>query len=453
MPPPVVHGSQLVKQRLVGALFLLVLAGLVALTLASYQKSFTPVVTVTLEADRAGNQLSQGADVKARGVIVGEVRSVASSADGARIELALRREQVALLPADVRAQLLPKTLFGEKFVALQVDAGSVAPPLADGDVIGQDRSQTAMETSQALDDALPLLRTLRPEQLSLTLNALSGAVRGRGDRIGSNLVLTRDYLAQFNPELPTLAEDFRGLADLADTLDASTDDLVQVLDDLSFVNRSLVDTRTELDHFLRDTTGVARLAQDFVAENEQRFITLARESVPNLEVYARYSPEFPCMTDSLTQDHARISDAFGGLQPGLHITLEFTEDNGPYVPGDEPEYLDDAGPTCRGLEPNREVPMPEYREGQDGYRDGQQVDPSTGQRSGSPPSGSDGEDDTYHDDDQARAAATPFSPASYDRAAVGAAVAPALGLTAAEVPDVAVLLFGPVARDTVVRLS
>jgi phospholipid/cholesterol/gamma-HCH transport system substrate-binding protein len=152
-----------------------------------------------------------------------------------------------------------------------------------------------------------------------------------------------------------------------------------------------------------------------------------------------------------------ISDTFGVLQPGLHITLEFVEDNGPYVPGDEPEYLDRAGPTCRGLIGPPEVPFPEYRDGADGYRDGQTPDPRTGDRSGPPPSGPDG-DRTYPDDDtegdtQTRASVTPFSPASYDRAAVGVAVAPVLGLTPTEVPDVAVLLFGPVARDTVVRLS
>jgi phospholipid/cholesterol/gamma-HCH transport system substrate-binding protein len=451
--PPIVRGAQLARRRVGGVIFLLVLAGLVALTVALYQKAFAPVVSVTLLADRAGNQLSQGADVKARGVIVGRVESIAASPDGARLQLALDPGKVELLPADVRAQLLPKTLFGEKFVALLVDDGSSAPPLADGDVIRQDRSQTAIETAQALDNALPLLRTLRPEQLSLTLNAVSSALRDRGNRIGSNLVLARDYLAQFNPELPTLDEDFGGLADFNDNLTATADDLVQVLSDLGFLNRSLVDTETELDTFLRDSIGVTELSEDFLAENEQRFTALAAESVANLDLYEKYAPEYACLADGLVRSREIISDTFGVLQPGLHITLEFTENNGPYEPGDEPEHLDRAGPTCRGLIGPPEVPFPEYRDGADGYRDGQEVDPQTGKRSGSPPDGPDG-DRTYPDDDtRTGASATPFSPASYDRAAVGVTVAPVLGVTPDEVPDVAVLLFGPVARDIVVRLS
>jgi phospholipid/cholesterol/gamma-HCH transport system substrate-binding protein len=462
--PPVVHGRAAAKQRLVGLVFLGVLVGLVALTVALYQKAFTPTVDVVLQADRAGNQLTKGADVKARGVLVGEVGEITSIDGGARVQLAIRRDKVGALPSDATAQLLPKTLFGEKFVALDFDSGSGARPLRDGDVIPQDRSETARELATALDNLLPLLQTLEPQQVSTTLNALSSALRGRGDRIGENLVLTRDYLAQINPELPVLAEDFRGLADFADTLDASADDLVRVLDNLSAVNRNLVESEDELSGFLAATTGVAGTARGFLAENEQRFITLARESVPNLTLYAEFSPQFPCLADGLVRSTDAISDTFGNLQPGLHITLEVTKDNGGYVPGDEPEYLDRSGPTCRGLVGPPEVPFPEYTDARDGYRDGQGVDERTGQRDGSPPTGPEGPY-TYPDqrrqgpDGAARsgtstsASATPFSPASYDKAAVGAVVAPAYGVPARDVPDVAVLLFGPVARGTVVSTA
>ncbi len=59
-----------------------------------------------------------------------------------------------------------------------------------------------------------------PRQLSTTLNALSGALRGRGDRLGNNFLLTDNYLRQLNPELPTIEQDFRGIADLGDNVDA-----------------------------------------------------------------------------------------------------------------------------------------------------------------------------------------------------------------------------------------
>ena len=54
-----------------------------------------------------------------RGVIVGDVRTVNASTDGATIDLASTRTTSTQIPADVTARLLPKTLFGERFVALR----------------------------------------------------------------------------------------------------------------------------------------------------------------------------------------------------------------------------------------------------------------------------------------------------------------------------------------------
>ena len=439
MAPPLLRGRALVRQRLTGLVFLAVLGALVATSVGLYLKAFTPVVTVTLETDRIGNQLGLGADVKARGVLVGEVRSVRTAPDGAQVELALERSAAARLPADVRAQLLPKTLFGEKFVALSFDDGSTAAPLADGDVIPQDRSETARETAAALDALLPLLRTLDPETVSTTLNALSTTLRGRGERIGGNLELARDYLEQINPELPTLAEDFRGTADLADTITAATPDLVSLLDDLAVVNRSLLEESGALDAFLRGTAGAADTARDFLRENDQRFVTLARESVPNLRLYERYAPQLPCLTKGIADVNDEGERVFGRGQPGLHITLEVTADNGGYRPGDEPLNGDDSGPTCFGLDGEPIRPFPIYKEATDGYCDDQEQQPGVQTECEREPQS------------PAPTGATPFSPASYDAAAVGVAVAPALGVQPDEVPDVAVLLFAPVARGTVVH--
>ncbi len=255
MAPPLVTGRSRAKQQLFGVLFLAVLAGVVAMTVLLYQKAFTPVVRISVETTSIGNQLSKGGDVKARGLVVGDIRDVRTEGDGAVIEVALQPEAAEMIPSDARARLLPKTLFGEKFVALEFDDGSRAEPLAEGDVIPQDRTAVARETEQALNDLLPLLQALKPQQVSLTLNALSSALRGRGDQAGANLEQVDSYLREFNPEISTLGEDFRGVADLADNLDQAAPDFLAVLDDLSFLNRSLVDQEQELTGFLASTTG------------------------------------------------------------------------------------------------------------------------------------------------------------------------------------------------------
>ncbi len=457
MAPPLKRGRALGRQRLSGLVFLAVLIGLVGLTVALYQKAFTPVVTVVIEADRIGNQLSVGGDVKARGLLVGEIRDVESTGDGARIELALKPEMARMLPSDVTAQMLPKTLFGEKYVALQPDTGSNARPLREGDVIPQDRSETARETSQALDNLLPLLQTLKPQQLSMTLNALSTALRGRGDQIGENLEIVDTYLRSFNPELGRLEANNRGVADYADILTEAAPDILKVLDNLSFVNRSLVDQEDELNTFLTSTTGFTGEMGSLLSENEDRFITLAAESVGPLQTLARYSPEFPCLAEGLAESSAFIADTFGGLQPGLHITLEFVPQQGGYRPGDEPVFGEDSGPSCFGLEGEPIRPFPIYTEVTDGYCDEQEErepgvqEECEGRDGGGPPAPPGGEQAAARQAlaDPSRALAG----RDVEHAQVGAAVGPVLRMPPSEVPDLAVLLFGPVARGTTVGLA
>ena len=115
-------------RRSAGLAFLLVLALLVGLAVAAFQQRFTPVVPVTLLTDSIGNQLQARSDVKIRGLIVGEVRSVSTSGQGARIELALQPAAARNIPADVSARLLPKTLFGERYVELVLPPTPRRPP-------------------------------------------------------------------------------------------------------------------------------------------------------------------------------------------------------------------------------------------------------------------------------------------------------------------------------------
>jgi len=150
--------AALVRLRLSGVAFLVVLALLVGLTVALYQKAFTPVVNVTLQTDRIGNQLSPPADVKLRGLIVGEVRSVSSEGNGATVALALDPSKVGLIPKNIEARLVPKTLFGEKFVNLVMPEAPSGDHLRAGDIIPQDHSQAALETERVLDHMLPLLQ-------------------------------------------------------------------------------------------------------------------------------------------------------------------------------------------------------------------------------------------------------------------------------------------------------
>ncbi|MFL6118223.1 MlaD family protein, partial [Actinophytocola sp.] len=139
-------------RRSAGVAFLVVMAVLAWLAISVYQQKFSDDVTITLKTDRIGNQLNKASEVKARGVVVGTVRAVNPGQDGADVELAMKPDTLSRIPKDVTALLVPKTLFGERYVQLSIPDGSTKDPIRAGDVIRQDRSKNAIELEKVFDD-------------------------------------------------------------------------------------------------------------------------------------------------------------------------------------------------------------------------------------------------------------------------------------------------------------
>ncbi|MDC5698243.1 MCE family protein [Intrasporangium calvum] len=332
-----------------GVAFIVVVALLLALSIASYQKRFTPVVLVTLETNRLGSQLQELADVKLRGLVVGEVRTIEATQDGARLGLALDPEHVSLIPADVRARLLPKTLFGERYVDLVPGPGADGAhrTIAPGDVIPQDRTQVAIELESVFDELHPLLQTVQPAKLATALGALSTTLEGRGNAIGEHVEILDDYLKQINPRLPAIQEDIRLLADTFGTYEDLSPDLFRMAESLRVTNRTIVEKDQQLAGFFVGTAGFAQTTAGFLRDNERRIIQVGQVTRPTNELLARYSPIYPCFAKGLAGWIPRINGAFAGER--LHITLEVVPPRDPYYVGEEPQWLSKPGPTCAGL--------------------------------------------------------------------------------------------------------
>ena len=131
--------SAVIRRRIQGVAFVALVICLVALSIAKYSGAFADGVPVTLRVDHTGLQLDKHADVKVRGLIVGEVTDLRTAGPSATVALRLKPEMAAQIPDNVSARLLPKTLFGEKYVALVLPVHPSGRPLAAGDVIPQDR--------------------------------------------------------------------------------------------------------------------------------------------------------------------------------------------------------------------------------------------------------------------------------------------------------------------------
>ena len=341
--------------RLLGVGFVVLLVGALTLSVLVYRKAFTPVDWVTLRTDHTGMQLSTGAEVKLLGVQVGEVRQISADGTTAVLRLAMDPDQIGLVPADVSARLLPKTLFGERYVEL-VPAHAGGPALRAGTVIDQDRSSSAVELEKVLDRALPVLQAIKPDKLAATLGALAYALDGRGDRLGADLTNADEYLAALNKQMPTIQTDVRRLAQALDGYAAALPDLLALLRNVTVTATTVVDQREQLAEFLADTTDLADNTRIFLDRYDDRIIQLGQVSRPVLELLAAYAPEYPCFFTGLVALQPQLEEVFASGR--MHVTLEVTKDGGKYVKGrDEPVYGAQNGPQCRGL-PSPHVPAP-----------------------------------------------------------------------------------------------
>jgi phospholipid/cholesterol/gamma-HCH transport system substrate-binding protein len=431
--------------KLYGVLLLVVAAALVALSILQFNQVFTPADHVTVHIGRAGLQLLPGSDVKERGIIVGSVETISSTGDGADIKLRLKPSEADQIPDNVSVRLLPKTLFGEKYVDLVPPAQPSGSHLADGGVISEDQTAQTLEIDEALNDLLPTLRAVPPADLNRTLTALATALSGRGEELGATIQDADAWLRAFNPHLPQLQHDLAALATVSGTYADAAPALLRMLGNLTVTSTSVVQQQQQISAFLDDVTGAADATHDLLARNADNLVAVNKVNRPVLSILARYSPEFPCFFRGYAGLIPRIHDAVAkhpaGISHSAHVVVEIVPSFPTYQrPIDLPEFKDNRGPSCYGL-PHPPMSLPVIR-----YKDGTEDDPrfdaqggQSGKSARSLPTGA-------------------FSPSmglagtGEERSVLDRLLGPMLGVNAGAVPDIADLLWGPLGRGQAVNL-
>ncbi|WP_137873527.1 MCE family protein [Rhodococcus sp. Q] len=348
------NDTSALRRRLLGLAFFLVLALFLAFTIGMYNKSFTKVVNVSLVTDTVGNSLPAHADVKVRGLIVGEVRSSTTKDGEVTSQLAIAPDKAELIPANTTARLLPKTLFGERYVALIVPEGDTTAPISDGDTLYQDASGNAIEVGELLDGLLPLLQAVPPQDLANTLGALNQALTGRGADIGLSFERLETIFAGVNAELPNLEESLRGLADFSETYSEAAPELVSALDNLRTTGATVVQQQNQIRALMSSVTATAGTTADFLTANRDSLISIAADSRDTLEVLAAASPTFGCTFSQFVPIVGRANAILGlnpdgSMQdhPGARAATVFVNPKGRYLPNqDEPRLFDSRGAKC-----------------------------------------------------------------------------------------------------------
>jgi phospholipid/cholesterol/gamma-HCH transport system substrate-binding protein len=351
------HDTKAEHRRLVyaGIGFMTAVAVLVAFSIAIYQKVFTPVTMVTVEADRAGLQLPKFGDVRIHGVLVGQVRSVKQDGSQAVITLGLEPGAAKNIPDNVTVEIRPTTLFGQKYVSLVDPKEPSGSPLRDGSVIPASRVTTNVELQQVLATLFPLLRSIRPGDLNSTLYALATALQGRGEKLGETVEQLDSYLTAMNVELPTLRTDLQLLADVSDTYALAAPDLVDLLRNATTTARTVTTKSKELSGFFGSMTKLSVVSTRVLTTNERAIVRESELAEPLSALLDTYSPEYTCLLEGLDRYTGRLAEIFAGGRVRQSMSFDAVQ-RPAYTAADRPAYGEIGhGPWCLGL-PNPEVP-------------------------------------------------------------------------------------------------
>jgi phospholipid/cholesterol/gamma-HCH transport system substrate-binding protein len=339
-----------------GVVFIVVMALLVALSIGIFNKTFTRATMVTVKADRAGLQLAKYGDVRLHGALVGQVRDISQDGKEASIKIGLKPKSAERIPENIRVEILPTTLFGQKYISLVKPDRPSARALSDGDVIPSSRVRTNSELQTILADLFPLLRSIRPADLSTTLHALANALRGRGNKLGETMEKLDSYLTTLNVHLPTLREDLVLLARVTRTYSIAAPDLVRLLRNATTTANTVAAKESQLRRFFDDVTGLGKTSTRVLADNEQAIVREAALARPLTRLLDTYSPEFPCLFKGADKYTARLNGIFDTGRVMQTMSLAATQ-RGPFTAADKPVYGEIGhGPWCLGL-PNPPVPI------------------------------------------------------------------------------------------------
>jgi phospholipid/cholesterol/gamma-HCH transport system substrate-binding protein len=335
--------SKSAVRPLAGLATVVVLVAIVVFAVGMFNGDFGQTVPVTVVSDRAGLVMNPEAKVRMRGVQVGQVTSIDPRPDGGAIlHLAMDPGALKNIPSNVAVDITSNTVFGAKFVEMTEPSDPSPTPLADGAQVNS--QHVTVETNTVFQQLTSVLKAIDPVKLNQTLGALTGALNGRGEKLGQTVTDLDHFLQRVNPGLDSVNRDLE-LAPVA--LNAYADvapDLVNVLDSTTKLGDTIVDQQKNLDAFLLSAIGLANTGNDVIGTNRQALTDDLRMLVPTTTVLSQYSDNLRCGVEGLsTFTHTAPLD-----RPGVDVSASFTLGVERYrYPDDLPKVAAKSGSSCK----------------------------------------------------------------------------------------------------------
>lgn len=330
-----------------GLVYILILLLLVGSAIWIAQGKLVKQTKVAAQVNDAGGSLVPGADVKARGVIVGRVTSLHRDGNAVRINFNLTPRQAKKIPTNALVRVLPATVFGTSYLDIQMpNVADASNHLVDGSVLAQDTSKQTLELQQDLDGIDRILKAIHPAELASTLGALADAVDGKGDQLGRMIDRLDAYLGKLTGQLPLIREDLSMLASNIKNFQQTAPELLDAIDAGLTTARTLVNKQNEFAAFL---TGGGQIIGDTKAmldENQQKLVNfLQTYSVPSSALFDSRGQVAPVLTSLGAFARAANTALLDGGWINADAYL-VTSPRAFYTSADCPRYGSLAGRNC-----------------------------------------------------------------------------------------------------------
>ncbi|MCB0935046.1 MAG: MCE family protein [Mycobacterium sp.] len=333
--------------KLAGLALLAAIALVMTLVYLQFRGDLTPKTELTMISGRAGLVMDAGSKVTYNGVEIGRVSTVSAAesngAPAARITMNVNPRYLAMMPANVDADIRATTIFGNKYVALSSPRNPVRARLASSDVI---RTSTVTTEFNTLFETLTSIsEKVDPVKLNVTLSAAAEALSGLGSKFGQSIVNGNAILDDINPQMGQIRYDVQRLNELAQVYTAASPDLFTALDNAVTTAQTLNQQRGDLDAALLASIGFGNTAGDIFERAAPYLVRGQADLVPSAQLLDKYSPEFYCSLRNIAEVGPAALRSFGGNGYSLATMTELLGAPNPYVyPDNLPRVNARGGP-------------------------------------------------------------------------------------------------------------
>ncbi|MEY2455102.1 MAG: phospholipid/cholesterol/gamma-HCH transport system substrate-binding protein [Acidimicrobiaceae bacterium] len=243
--------------------------------------------------------------VRVLGLPAGDVDSVEVVGDQVKITMSL--ESSTPVPADVKAQIVPQSLIGERYVQLTPAWIQGQPKAEDGHVIDAKNTIIPVEPDEALAALKKFIDSLDPQGLGRLITNTADDLQGNGPNLNGALDQVSQLVATFAEKDQQLASIVDNFDRFTATLETRESQLGDILSTFAQATQVLADERQGLENLFAGLASLSTNGLQLVSKHSQRLRT-------DLDIVARLAQSIDANLGTLGQ----LLDSGPLLIEGLH---------------------------------------------------------------------------------------------------------------------------------------